>query len=131
MTTPQPISLIDARKAAAMFQMKSINVPIIGIVENMSWFSPIDDSKKKYYIFGRAGGENLSKDLNISLLSQFPLIESIRESADVGRPAALQNNENSKLFHDFAKAVIQKTEARNTNMAPTNRVEIKHTKGCS
>ena len=68
-TTPQPISLIDAKKAVAMFKMKNINVPILGLVENMSWFSPSENPKKKYFIFGEAGGENLSHDLNIPLLS--------------------------------------------------------------
>tara|TARA_B100001758_G_C18335972_1_gene571587 strand:+ start:65 stop:1183 length:1119 start_codon:yes stop_codon:yes gene_type:complete len=130
-TTPQPISLIDAKKAAAMFKMKNINVPIIGMVENMSWFSPEDNPKKKYYIFGKGGGENLSKDLGIPLLSNFPLLESIRESSDVGRPAALQNNDNSEMFKNFAEQVIEKTNDRNINLSETKRVKITHTKGCS
>ena len=130
-TTPQPISLIDAKKAVAMFRMKNINVPIIGLVENMSWFSPEDDTKKKYYIFGKGGGGNLSKDLGIPLLSSFPLLESVRESSDVGRPAALQNNENSEMFKKFAKQVIEKTHERNKNLSKTERVKITHTKGCS
>ncbi len=130
-TTPQPISLIDAKKAAAMFKMKNINVPIIGMVENMSWFSPEDNPKKKYYIFGKGGGKNLSKDLGIPLLSSFPLLESVRESSDVGRPAALQNNENSDMFKKFAKLVIEKTNERNINLSETKRVKITHKKGCS
>ena len=130
-TTPQPISLIDAKKAAAMFKMKNINVPVIGMVENMSWFSPDDNPNKKYYIFGKAGGENLSKDLEIPLLSNFPLIESVRESSDVGRPAALQNNKTSKMFKDFAERVIKKTNERNEHLNKTKRVKITHTKGCS
>lgn len=130
-TTPQPISLIDAKKAVAMFKMKNINVPIIGMVENMSWFSPEDDPKKKYYIFGKDGGGNLSKDLGIPLLSSFPLLESVRESSDVGRPAALQNNDNSDMFKKFAEQVIEKTNDRNINLSETERVKITHTKGCS
>ncbi len=130
-TTPQPISLIDARKAAAMFKMKNINVPIIGMVENMSWFSPKDNPKKKYYIFGKAGGANLSKDLGVPLLSSFPLLETVRESSDVGRPTALQKNENSDMFKTFAEQVIQKTNERNISLSKTKRVKITHTKGCS
>ena len=130
-TTPQPISLIDARKAAAMFKMKNINVPIIGMVENMSWFTPKDNPKKKYYIFGKGGGENLSKDLGVALLSSFPLLETVRESSDVGRPAALQNNKNSEMFKNFAEQVIKKTNERNISLSKTKRVKITHTKGCS
>ena len=130
-TTPQPISLIDARKAAAMFKMKNINVPIIGMVENMSWFTPKDNPKKKYYIFGKGGGENLSKDLGVALLSSFPLLETVRESSDVGRPAALQNNKNSDMFKNFAEQVIKKTNERNISLSKTKRVKITHTKGCS
>jgi len=130
-TTPQPISLIDARKAAAMFKMKNINVPIIGMVENMSWFTPKDNPNKKYYIFGKEGGGNLSKDLGVPLLSSFPLLETIRESSDVGRPAALQNNEHSDMFKKFAEQVIKKTNERNISLSTTKRVKITHTKGCS
>ena len=130
-TTPQPISLIDARKAAAMFKMKNINVPIIGMVENMSWFTPKDNPKKKYYIFGKGGGENLSKDLGVALLSSFPLLETVRESSDVGRPAALQNNKNSDMFKNFAEQVIKKTNERNISLSKTKRVKITHKKGCS
>ena len=130
-TTPQPISLIDAKKAAAMFKMKNINVPIIGMVENMSWFSPHDNPKKKYYIFGKAGGENLSKDLEIPLLSRFPLLETVRESSDVGRPAALQNNNVSEMYKNFAISVVEKTMERNLKLNKTKRVKITHTKGCS
>ena len=130
-TTPQPISLIDARKAAAMFKMKNINVPIIGMVENMSWFTPKDNPKKKYYIFGKGGGENLSKDLGVALLSSFPLLETVRESSDVGRPAALQNNKNSEMFKNFAEQVIKKTNERNISLSKTKRVKITHKKGCS
>ncbi len=130
-TTPQPISLIDAKKAAAMFNMKNINVPIIGMVENMSWFSPEDNPKKKYYIFGKDGGKNLSKDLNIPLLYRFPLLESVRESSDVGRPATLQKNKNAEMFLKFAEKVTEKTNERNKNISKTKRVKITHTKGCS
>ena len=130
-TTPQPISLIDAKKAVAMFKMKNINVPILGLVENMSWFSPSENPKKKYFIFGEAGGENLSHDLNIPLLSKFPLLESIRESSDVGRPASLQENDNSEMFINFAKSVIEKTKERNEKISKTERVKITHTRGCS
>ena len=128
-STPQKIALSDVKRGINMFD--KLNVPIIGLVENMSWFSPADDTKKKYYIFGKEGGKNLSKDLGVPLLSSFPLLETVRESSDVGRPAALQNNKNSDMFKNFAEQVIKKTNERNTSLSKTKRVKITHTKGCS
>tara|TARA_B100001250_G_scaffold354732_1_gene328744 strand:+ start:112 stop:1209 length:1098 start_codon:yes stop_codon:yes gene_type:complete len=130
-TTPQPVSIIDAKKAISMFQLKTINVPVIGIIENMSWFQP-EDSQKKYYIFGRNGGEVLSENLKIPFLGKIPLKESIRESGDVGRPAFLQNNkEKIKYFSEITTNVIKKTNERNTLLAPTEKVKITHARGCS
>jgi ATP-binding protein involved in chromosome partitioning len=129
-TTPQPVSIIDAKKAISMFRLKTINVPIIGIVENMSWFQS-DDSSKKYYIFGRDGGKNLSENLKIPFLGQIPLKESIRESSDVGRPAFLQNSDKIKYFKQITFNVIQKTNERNKSLAPTEKVPITHAKGCN
>ena len=129
-TTPQPVSIIDAKKAISMFRLKTINVPVIGIIENMSWFQP-KDSPKKYYIFGRNGGEVLSDNLNIPFLGKIPLKESIRESGDVGRPAFLQTSEKIKYFEDITTNVINKTDERNQSLAPTEKVKITHAKGCS
>ena len=128
-TTPQPVSIIDAKKAIAMFRLKTINVPIIGIVENMSWFQT-NDSSKKYYIFGRDGGVNLSENLNIPLLGKIPLRESIREAGDVGRPAFLQKTDQVKCFEAIASNVINRTNKRNDLLAPTKKVRITHARGC-
>ena len=129
-TTPQPVSIIDAKKAISMFRLKTINVPVIGIIENMSWFQP-KDSQKKYYIFGRNGGEVLSDNLNIPFLGKIPLKESIRESGDVGRPAFLQTSEEIKYFEEITTNVVNKTDERNQSLAPTKKVNITHVKGCS
>ena len=130
-TTPQPVSIIDAKKAISMFQLKTINVPVIGIVENMSWFE-IEDSQKKYYIFGRNGGELLSENLKIPFLGKVPLKESIRESGDIGRPAFLQaKQDKARHFKEITENVINKTNERNISLAPTEKVKITHAKGCS
>ncbi|MBI3501547.1 MAG: Mrp/NBP35 family ATP-binding protein [Bacteroidetes bacterium] len=91
-STPQPVALADARKGVAMFRMSGINVPVIGLIENMSYFTPAELPQNKYYIFGKDGAKNLAEELNIPLLGQIPLVQSIRESGDVGRPAILQEN---------------------------------------
>lgn len=89
-TTPQPVALVDARKGVEMFQNEKINVPIIGLIENMAWFTPAELPNNKYYIFGRDGGKQLAEELNIPLLGQIPLVQSIREGGDEGTPIALQ-----------------------------------------
>lgn len=89
-TTPQPVALVDARKGVEMFQNEKINVPILGIIENMSWFTPAELPNNRYYIFGRDGGKALAEELNIPLLGQIPLVQSIREGGDEGTPIALQ-----------------------------------------
>ncbi len=127
-TTPQPVSLIDARKAISMFKMKQINVPIIGLIENMSW-CVINDLK--HYIFGRDGGKSLSESENISLLGEIPLDQSIREAGDIGRPAALQNTELGSLFIELSKRVIDSIKSRNQNFPKTKKVEITHNRGCN
>tara|TARA_Y100000766_G_C18828766_1_gene566915 strand:+ start:137 stop:1222 length:1086 start_codon:yes stop_codon:yes gene_type:complete len=127
-TTPQPVALIDASKAISMFNSKNINVPIIGIVENMSWCN-IDG--KKYYLFGRDGGKNLSSSKDIPLLAELPLDQSIREAGDVGRPAALQDSALSSLFISLAQKVVDRTNNRNKNLPKTKKVEITHNRGCN
>jgi len=96
-STPQPVALADARKGINMFKLDSINVPIVGLVENMSWFTPAELPENKYYIFGKDGAKELAEKMDIALLGQIPLVQSIRESGDVGRPTILQENTSQAL----------------------------------
>lgn len=89
-TTPQPVALVDARKGVDMFRNEKINVPVLGIIENMAWFTPAELPENKYYIFGRDGGKHLAEDLGVPLLGQIPLVQSIREAGDDGTPIAMQ-----------------------------------------
>ena len=89
-TTPQPVALVDARKGVEMFRNEKVNVPILGLIENMAWFTPAELPNNKYYIFGKDGGKNLAEELDIPLLGQIPLVQSIREGGDEGTPIALQ-----------------------------------------
>lgn len=126
-TTPQSVALADAKKAIAMFKMENINVPIIGLVENMSWFTPLKHPEEKYYIFGENGGEYLSKSLDISLLGKIPIIESIRQSGDAGRPAVLQQETIiEKYYDDFCEELILNIDKRNTNIEKTKVVEVEY-----
>ena len=127
-TTPQPVALIDASKAISMFNSKNINVPILGIVENMSWFHI---GGEKNYLFGRDGGKNLSSSKEIPLLAELPLDQSIREAGDVGRPAALQDSALSSLFISLAKKVVDRTNNRNKDLPKTKKVKITHNRGCN
>ncbi|MBI1286826.1 MAG: P-loop NTPase [Flavobacteriales bacterium] len=124
-STPQEVALADARKGVAMFQLDSINVPVIGLVENMAWFTPAELPENKYYIFGKDGVKGLSEQLNIPLLGQIPLVQSVREAGDVGRPALLQETtEVAEIFKHLATAVTQQVENRNQKLEPTKKVEI-------
>lgn len=127
-TTPQPVSLIDAKKAIRMFNKEEINVPILGLVENMSWLS-IDN--KKHYIFGKSGGKNLSESENIKLLAELPLNQSIREAGDIGRPAALQESALSDRFNRLAEIVNDRIVDRNKDLDLTKKVKITHNRGCN
>ncbi|MAZ58376.1 MAG: chromosome partitioning protein [Flavobacteriales bacterium] len=127
-TTPQPVALIDARKAIDMFKMKQINVPVIGLIENMSWCL-IDNNK--HYIFGRDGGKNLSASEDILLLAEIPLNQSIREAADIGRPAALQETELGDVFVKLSQQVRDSINSRNKDLPKTKKVEITHNRGCN
>ena len=112
-STPQPVALADARKGINMFQMDSINVPVLGLVENMSYFTPAELPENKYYIFGKDGAKELSEKMNTPLLAQIPLVQSIRESGDVGRPAVLQDNTvSSKAFEALVDNVIKTMEKK-------------------
>ena len=105
-STPQPVALADAQKGVAMFKMPNINIPVIGLVENMAYFSPPDMPEKKYFIFGQDGVKRLAEKLEVPLLGQIPIIESIREAGDVGRPSVLQENTpQAKAFLALCKAI--------------------------
>lgn len=113
-TTPQDVALADARKAIGMFTLPQINVPILGIVENMAWFTPEELPDNKYYLFGKNGGQELAKEMNLPLLAQIPLVQSIRESGDAGRPAVLQENTvQAKAMLELAKHVAQQISIQN------------------
>ena len=106
MTTPQPVALVDARKGVEMFRNEKVNVPILGLIENMAWFTPAELPKNKYYIFGKDGGKALAEELNIPLLGQIPLVQSIREGGDEGTPIALQNGHPAaEAFAKIAKGL--------------------------
>lgn len=124
-TTPQEISLADAKKGAAMFQLDSVKVPVLGLIENMSWFTPAELPENKYYIFGKDGGKGLAEQLNIRLLGQIPLVQSVRESADVGRPAVLQNNTMvAACFDDLCYSVEEAVKWRNETLPQTEIVKV-------
>lgn len=125
-STPQDVAIADAVKGIKMFTGKHINVPILGIIENMSWFTPEELPDNKYYIFGKDGCRNLAEKENISLLGQIPIVQSIREGGDSGSPAVL--NEGSiveKAFKELTATIIKAIEDRNIKQEPTKRVEIK------
>lgn len=131
-STPQHVALADAKKGVAMFQQESINVPVLGIIENMAYFTPEELPKNKYYIFGKEGAKNLSTDLQVPFLGELPLIQSIREAGDVGRPAALQVNTISQnAFVEITKNVVREVVERNENLAPTEAIQITTMAGCS
>ena len=131
-STPQNIALADAKKGVAMFQQKNINVPVLGIVENMSYFTPDELPDNKYYIFGKDGAKDLAKDLNTALLGEIPLVQSIRESGDVGHPVALQEDSVlGRAFNETTKNVLTELVKRNENLPPTEIVRITTMSGCS
>ena len=102
-STPQHVALADAQKGVSMFKMPNINVPVLGIIENMAYFTPAELPDNKYYIFGKDGAKNLAERINVPLLGEIPLVQSIREAGDAGRPAALQENTPlAKVFKDMA-----------------------------
>jgi len=122
-STPQEIALADARKGVAMFQLPSINVPVLGLVENMAWFTPAELPENKYYIFGKEGTKGLAEQMNVPLLGQIPLVQSIREAGDAGRPAILQGDTPvAQAFKTLTDNVVQQVEHRNTALPPTQRL---------
>ncbi len=121
-TTPQQVALADARKGVAMFMGQQVNVPVLGIVENMSWFTPASHPDEHYYIFGHDGGKELAEALNVPLLGQVPLVASICRSGDDGVPVVLQNSISGEAFHALARAVVNAVDNRNATLPPTRRV---------
>ncbi len=131
-STPQNIALADAKKGVAMFKQKSINVPVLGIIENMSYFTPGELPDNKYYIFGQDGARNLAEDLNTCFLGEIPLVQSIREAGDVGHPVALQNNSPLEAaFKDITKQTLSELLVRNEKLPQTEIVRITTMSGCS
>ena len=131
-STPQEVALADARKGVAMFRQEAINVPVLGIVENMAYFVPEELPDNKYYIFGRKGAQYLADDLNVPLLGEVPLIQSVREAGDVGRPAALQNaTAAEKEFESLTRNMVQELVKRNKDLPPTEAIKITTMAGCS
>ena len=130
-STPQNVALTDAKKGIAMFQQKNINVPVLGIIENMSYFTPQELPQNKYYIFGKKGAEYLANDMEVPFLGSLPLVQSVRESADYGRPASMQ--EKTSINNDFTvitKNLVSQVLNRNKNLPPTKVVEITNLVGC-
>jgi len=131
-STPQEVALADARKGVAMFQQEAINVPVLGIVENMAYFTPAELPENKYHIFGKDGAKNLAQDLNVPFLGEIPLVQSIREAGDVGRPAALQTaTPIEEAFEELTKNAIQELVQRNKDLPPTEAIKITTMAGCS
>lgn len=131
-STPQNIALADAKKGVAMFQQKNINVPVLGIIENMAYFTPEELPNNKYYIFGKDGAKNLAEDIKTRFLGEIPLVQSIRESGDVGHPVALQEGTVlQKSFNDITKEMVAELLKRNANLPPTEVVRITTMSGCS
>lgn len=131
-STPQPVALADARKGVAMFRQENIDVPVLGIIENMAYFTPAELPKNKYYIFGQEGARNLAEDLKVSFLGEIPLVQGIREAGDIGRPAALQTaTPTEKAFEAVTRNVVEETVRRNDDLPPTEAIKITTMAGCS
>lgn len=131
-STPQAVALADAKKGVSMFLSEAINVPVLGIIENMAYFTPEELPNNKYYIFGKEGAKNLAEDLQVPFLGEVPLVQSIREAGDYGRPAALQTaSPLEKVYEEIARNVVQETVNRNENLAPTEAIKITTMAGCS
>lgn len=124
-TTPQKVALADAKKGIGMFRQPQINVPILGIVENMAYFTPAELPENKYYIFGKGGGQELADKYDVPLLGQIPLVQSIRESGDVGVPAAMDDDVIASAFSTLAESVARQVAIRNASGEKTQVVEMK------
>lgn len=131
-STPQAVALSDAKKGVSMFMSEAINVPVLGIIENMAYFTPEELPENKYYIFGKEGAKNLAEDLNVPFLGEVPLVQSIREAGDYGRPGALQSGSVvEKVFQEITRNVVQETVNRNEALPATEAIKITTMAGCS
>ena len=131
-STPQEVALADARKGVAMFQQENIQVPVLGIIENMAYFTPEELPDHKYYIFGKDGAKHLAEDLGVPFIGALPLVQSIREAGDVGRPAALQQTgPTATAFEALTREAVRQVVARNEALPPTEAIKITTMAGCS
>ncbi|OIV42728.1 Mrp/NBP35 family ATP-binding protein [Flavobacterium johnsoniae] len=131
-STPQAVALADAKKGVSMFMQDNINVPVLGIIENMAYFTPEELPDNKYYIFGQEGAKNLAEDLNVPFLGEVPIVQSIREAGDYGRPAALQTaSPIEKVFEEITRNVVQEVVNRNESLPATEAIKITTMAGCS
>jgi ATP-binding protein involved in chromosome partitioning len=131
-STPQAVALADAKKGVSMFLSEAINVPVLGIIENMAYFTPEELPNNKYYIFGKEGAKNLALDLQVPFLGEVPIVQSIREAGDYGRPAALQTGSVIEtVFEEITRNVVEETVKRNETLAPTEAIKITTMAGCS
>ncbi|SHF94972.1 Mrp/NBP35 family ATP-binding protein [Flavobacterium defluvii] len=131
-STPQAVALADAKKGVSMFMQDNINVPVLGIIENMAYFTPEELPNNKYYIFGQEGAKNLAEDLNVPFLGEVPIVQSIREAGDYGRPAALQTaSPIEAVFEEITRNVVQETVNRNESLPATEAIKITTMAGCS
>lgn len=124
-TTPQKIALADATKGLSMFRQPQINVPILGVIENMAYFTPEELQDNKYYLFGKEGGKRLAEKYQVPFLGEIPIIQSIRESGDTGYPAVLKNGLTQDVYTDLAKTIARQIAIRNASQVKTEVVEIK------
>ena len=123
-STPQQVALADARKGIAMFTGDKVNVPVLGLVENMAWFTPTRHPDERYYIFGREGAVELAREMDVKLLAQIPVDESICDGGDGGEPVALKDTATGMAFHHLAREVIRAVDSRNSELPPTVKVDI-------
>lgn len=131
-TTPQDVALADVVRGTSMFQSKSIDVPVLGLVENMAWFTPAELPENKYYIFGKDGGKKLADKLGINFLGQIPIVQSIREGGDSGNPVAQSSESITGIaFAEIAESMKHRVHLRNIQMAPTKKVKVSRDSSCS
>ncbi|MNX31276.1 Septum site-determining protein MinD [compost metagenome] len=131
-STPQAVALADAKKGVSMFLSDAINVPVLGIIENMAYFTPEELPENKYYIFGKEGARNLAEDLGVPFLGEVPIVQSIREAGDYGRPAAMQTGSViESVFEEITRNVVQETVNRNESLPATEAIKITTMAGCS
>ena len=124
-TTPQEVAMADAKKAIGMFNITPVNVPVLGVIENMAYFTPTELPDNKYYIFGKGGGRKLADEFNVPFLGEVPLVQSIREAGDSGVPAVMEKDSVAgNTFREIAQTLARKVAIRNANLAPSQPVEM-------